>query len=572
MMVLRRKSYDELPALSVRRADLRQSLRLVTLAWVFGVLWSTCVTGSRMTNFCKMLGLSEFQFGLLASMPFLATFGQLPASILIERTGLRKYLFIYCVALSRMLWILVAAIPLVFGVISSGRPSQAAAWTMLAALWAVWFLGAIGTPAWWTWMGDLIPRRIRGRYMAARSRISKVIQVPAVIALAVWMDHATVVGADGSISMTAADQAGLLWATMGLFAVAAVLGTVDILLFRRIREIMPTMPAKPRKPALDIRVAPRKRPGAVAQADHAARYAVEAARQLLVDPLRDRVFRRYVLFGATAAAAISVAGPFFWLDMLDTLHFSQLATDALFMVMGPLVGMVAVMAWGKVMDAWGRRPVLIIGTACTVVSVTPYFFASPMTPNPPYVAEAVNWASGHLGALVGQGGWRLLSPGAPVGAWLIMSLSPLFGGIGWAGVMLGQQGIILGFADGSGRSKYVAAHAVLVSLGGVLGGLVGGAVAEGLLFLQHSPIVVGRFLWNNWHATFALSFVARVAALLLLVNMPDPGARRVREMMRAAGANVWSNAATLLFYPLRIFGWSKTNGNGNGNGDGPTGK
>ena len=206
MMVLRRKSYDELPALSVRRADLRQSLRLVTLAWVFGVLWSTCVTGSRMTNFCKMLGLSEFQFGLLASMPFLATFGQLPASILIERTGLRKYLFIYCVALSRMLWILVAAIPLVFGVISSGRPSQAAAWTMLAALWAVWFLGAIGTPAWWTWMGDLIPRRIRGRYMAARSRISKVIQVPAVIALAVWMDHATVVGADGSISMTAAGK------------------------------------------------------------------------------------------------------------------------------------------------------------------------------------------------------------------------------------------------------------------------------------------------------------------------------------------------------------------------------
>ena len=123
-----------------------------------------------------------------------------------------------------------------------------------------------------------------------------------------------------------------------------------------------------------------------------------------------------------------------------------------------------------------------------------------------------------------------------------------------------QIGIMFGFADGKGRSKYVAACAVFIGLGGALGGLVGGVVTT---LLQHfrydrAPIIVGPFLWNNWHAVFLLSLFARFGALLWLINMPDPGSKPVRHIIRMARANVYNFVAPRLFYPLRIFGWGRS--------------
>jgi hypothetical protein len=63
-------------------------------------------------------------------------------------------------------------------------------------------------------------------------------------------------------------------------------------------------------------------------------------------------------------------------------------------------------------------------------------------------------------------------------------------------------------------------------------------------------------MWNNWHVTFALSFLARVLALLLLINMIDPGARPARDMLRHARHNIYNVFGVLLF-PLRSMGRSK---------------
>ena len=112
-MSWREKTYDVLPALSVRGKDLRQSLRLVTVAWMWGVVWMTCVSGDQMRAFAKMLGFNDFAFGLMGAIPFLATLGQLPAAIVVERTGLRKYLFLNCQIAARLLWLPIALVPLV---------------------------------------------------------------------------------------------------------------------------------------------------------------------------------------------------------------------------------------------------------------------------------------------------------------------------------------------------------------------------------------------------------------------------------------------------------------------------
>ena len=189
-------------------------------------------------------------------------------------------------------------------------------------------------------------------------------------------------------------------------------------------------------------------------------------------------------------------------------------------------------------------------TAVAMFGAVPYLFASRYTPNPPFVGEAVNAAAswlGHAAAAVagwfgwsvGWGAWQPLTSAAPVGAWLICATTMFFGFVGWSGVMIGQQGIILGFSDGPGRSRYVAAYTAMCGLGGFLGAMCGAELAQGLADASwYHPLRVGAFEWNNWHATFALSTLGRLAALLLLISMPDPGARRARDMVRTVGGEV----------------------------------
>jgi len=531
--------------LSVRGSTLRRAMQDVTIAWMFGVVWMSCVTGSRLTNFALCLGFRDEHFGLMAAITFAATFGQFTSVILIERSGLRKYLFLWCGVASRAMWIAIAAIPLILPV-----PSPWTVWTMLVLVAASSVLMSLIEPAWHTWMGDLIPRRIRGRYFASRARWSTAVKVPLIVVLAMILERITAKGE--GISMTAAEQPALLTAISVVFAGAGVLGILDILRFRRIRDVVsPAATGLARAPSRvqagpDERSAPR-RGGSVWGA------LAWEVRRLLLAPLADRAFRRYVFYGGCMMFAMGVAQSYFWLFVLEELGLGQLGADMLFMVLGPLAAWAAVGGWGKLIDRWGRRPVLMLATACTVVSIMPYFFAARMTPNPQFVSDAINGFSRLVGGVFGQAGWQWVDGRTPVGSWLVMSVSMLFGGAGWSGVMLAQQGIILGFSDLPGRSKHVAAYRVLVSLGGLIGGLAGAGTVMLLSDLKDEPIVLGPLLWNQWHGTFALSWLARITALVSLVGMPDPGSRRFRDMARYLGTNVYGQIGTFLMYPTRLF-------------------
>jgi hypothetical protein len=208
----------------------------------------------------------------------------------------------------------------------------------------------------------------------------------------------------------------------------------------------------------------------------------------------------------------------------------------------------------------------MVSTTVAIFGAVPYFFASRSTPSPAFMADSLNAAAGWLGRMLGDvwglvgshvdwSAWHPIPPGAPMGAWLICSITIFFGFTGWAGVMIAQQGIILGFADGAGRSKYVSAHAALTSLGGFAGGVVGGLLARTLAAAPwFHPIHLGQYLeWNQWHATFAVSILARVAALWLLLGMPDPGAQRARDMFRSFGLGVYNLMADMFYYNWRDY-------------------
>ena len=82
------------PVDEVTGPALRKSLAFVTVAWIFGSVWSTAISGAPLTIFAKTLGASRFEFGLLSALPFIASLASMPASWLTERTGARKRMFL----------------------------------------------------------------------------------------------------------------------------------------------------------------------------------------------------------------------------------------------------------------------------------------------------------------------------------------------------------------------------------------------------------------------------------------------------------------------------------------------
>jgi len=542
-MSWRSRSYLVLPALSIRRGALRGALRLVTAAWMFGVVWASLASGSHVKVFCRMMGFNDFAFGVMGAIPFLATFGQLIAAVLIERTGLRKYQFLHTATIHRLSWLAIAATPLIFPI-----PSTWAVVWMLLVLSASWFMAALSAPAWLTWMGDLIPRRIRGRFLASRERRAMLVQAIVVMVAGLWVDAVY----NSALPETPQAQPRVLTIISIIFTVAAVFGAIDILLFIRVREVLP---AKPGKPVLDFDE-PRPPAWHVPRLlAWSGRYAAAMVRQILLEPLREHHFRNYVLYGATVTFSATVGNWYFWLNAMEGLGFSRFAANFLFMVVGPVSAVFAAGFWGRLIDRFGRRPVLVLATLGAVFSVVPWLLAYRDMPLPGFLTSAINGAGWLAGTIAAQGPWRWIDPAAPVGAYLVGGIGCVIGGACWLGIGLAQTGIMLSFSDSGGRSRFVAACGVLVNVGGVLGGVVGGIIAQSLIFLQDSPIRWGPFAFNNWHATFVAALVTRTAATFWLVGMPESGSAKVIDVLRQLGSNVYSNAATLLFYPVRILGW-----------------
>jgi len=205
----------------------RRSMELITLGWVFGSVWLTATTGSPTTVFLKELGATPWQFGIVAAVPYIASLLSLPASLLIERTGERKKVFLHSLYLQRALWFAIALMPLWlvsrFGVHGMGGAMR----LFLLLLFLMHAAGAVGGPAWVSWMADVVPDRLRGKYFSRRRQWGVVSAIPTAL-LAGWMLDRCCATCD---SMTT-----LRWCAI-LFMCAAVFGVTDIHLFRYLADV-----------------------------------------------------------------------------------------------------------------------------------------------------------------------------------------------------------------------------------------------------------------------------------------------------------------------------------------------
>src|SRR5690606_34475875 len=97
-----------------RIGRVRRELQLLNSAWMLGTFWVFAISGAAMAQFAIALDTPAFGFGLLAALPFLASFLQLPGSYVLERFGNRRLLMLWSFSLGRLMWVAAAAVPWIF--------------------------------------------------------------------------------------------------------------------------------------------------------------------------------------------------------------------------------------------------------------------------------------------------------------------------------------------------------------------------------------------------------------------------------------------------------------------------
>ena len=485
-----------------------RSLSLVTIAWIFGSVHFTMVAGAPMTLFAERLGATPFVFGLLAAAPFAASLLSLPAAIWSDYSGRRKGIFLWSLYLHRLLWLPIAILPpllLYKGVLEP----PAALGLFVALITLMHCCGAVGGPAWMSWMADVIPRRVRGRYFARRRQWGIVSALPAALVVGVALDY---------FARGAGASQWSVFVTVGaIFCVAAVFGLVDIALFQFVPHERP--PAPPVEPAR------------------------ETARRLVGSlgvPLRNRRFLAFAAFVAMLTFATAPSGQFVTLFLVQKMQVGSLAVQVMLLV-APMITQLAVSGlWGRVCDRFGKKVTLTLAT----VGIAP---------------TALGWAVIAAHGTAGQplGGW-----------WIVLAfLISAGGGLFWTGIEIANFNYVLDVAGNAkgGHTKqgtttgagggYVAVNSVIVNLAGMAGGLFFGKLASST---QAVSIDAGSAIGtiDVFVILFAASAVLRLVATLVFLPMvksdaADGREHKSREALRYISANMYNNVQTAILQPVR---------------------
>ena len=305
---------------------LRRSLGLITLGWFFGSVWQTAaLSGSPLTIFVKGLNGSPLQFGILAALPYVASLLSLPASLLIERTGQRKKIFLSALYFQRLLWFPIALVPMwLVGRYGAAGTAQALG-VFLLLVFVMHACGAVGGPAWVSWMADVVPDRLRGTYFSRRRQWGLVSAIPAAL-LAGWLLDQRV-GAGGAVD----SMAPLRWAAI-VFMCAAVFGVADIHLF----QYVPDVPKAPQRGSGLLRA--------------------------LAEPVRNRQFLWFAGFVGTLTFAVAFMQQFVTLYLLDRNKVGvSNATAQMMMLVVPMAAQLLMLpVWGAAVDRMGKKPVLAL--------------------------------------------------------------------------------------------------------------------------------------------------------------------------------------------------------------------
>jgi MFS family permease len=420
--------------------SLRKAWRVVTLAGLLGsIYYSLCVNGAPRTKFIADLGATPFDFGVISGLGAMAVGFQVFAGVIANRIRYRKVLWMVLVIAHRLCFIGILFAPFM----AMGVHSR--------ILWIIGVhfvhdsLANLGGPLWFSWMADIVPRESVNRHWANRQRFVTACSIFTEIAVAAFFDL---------FELRGHGQTGFLL----IGATGVILGVIDILMFIVVPE--------PRNEQLrQVRLT-----------------------EIILQPIRDRDFRRYLVFLAYWQFAVMLAAPFFAVYMIESLHMRTLTAQCI-ITMGSVGIVLTSRFWGLLGDNYGARAVMCMSIAGKTLIAIAF----------------------------------LVTPSAPSIFIPVMVVVFCLDGAMNSGLFIGMQGMVLRNTPRRNRAMYMAVSAFISA--GLIGGaapLISGKLITALID-RSGDWHFGIWRFNGYHVAFAISAVLRFGAIPLTNRLREPG-------------------------------------------------
>jgi MFS family permease len=318
----------------ISRHDLFVAMGVNTVAASFGSVWLAMTYGMPLIMFMQAIGASGVVIGLVTTVRLAAISAQIPAALACENLDSRKPFWSRFALVHRALWFIVAGLALWCA------PSR---WwlplAIIAVVGASELLGNASTAPWLSWMADLIPLPIAGRFWGIRQSVATAASLGG-LALAGQILDATRDPVSGQ-----AQPRGFAV----VFAIAAALGMADILVHLFVCEPRPV---------------PTPRGGAL--------------RQRILAPFANRDFRLLTFslgawnFGLSMTTAFALV----YLKRDFGVTYSQLAALGIAAALGAIV---TGYGFGELLDRIGARKLSAILLSSTPLSLLPWLLVNHTT-------------------------------------------------------------------------------------------------------------------------------------------------------------------------------------------------
>ena len=384
-----------LPQTILRRREVYLGLRWVLLDGLFAQGMETLVIGPFMVAYALQFGASNLLIGVLAAVPSLAQFAQIPGVYLVERFRRRKLITILGTALNRPALLMIAAAALL-------PWPELSLTVIIAAYFMRYSLGGMAATAWNSWMRDLVPQEILGRFFANRLTWMAAIATGVSLAAAAFVDY---------FGRQWPDQA--VYGLSILFVAAFLSGCACVYCMTRVPE-----------PAMEPSV------------------GVSFFREVLPRPFRDSNFRKLLYFLGSWNFAVNLAAPFFTVYLLERLRY-DLTIVVMLTVLSQISNIITLKTWGRITDRFTNKSVLSVAAPLLLVCI----FAWTLTTLPEKHAltlpllvlihiftgiatAGITLASGNIGlklAPMGQGAAYLAASGLITN--LAAAIAPIIGGM-----------------------------------------------------------------------------------------------------------------------------------------------
>lgn len=289
---------------------------------------ATLTTGVFLVGFALQLGASNFQIGLLASIPVLMQAFQIPAIYLVESLRVRRALCVYSSFCSRGMLLLVALIPF----FASGETGLR---LLFLAIFIQSTIAALLDCSWNSWMRDLVPHDRMGAFFGKRLFFTTFLGMVLGLCSGVYID-----------GWNRAFPEDPLHGYSILFFMGLISGMLGVHYLSQTPE-------------------PR-------MARHEEKIKISAIVKI---PFQDPNFKKLLFFSLFWSFAVNLAAPFFTVYLLKWLELKMALVVALG-VLSQLMNLAFFRIWGKFADRFGNKAVLGLAGWLFMVTVLAWTFTT----------------------------------------------------------------------------------------------------------------------------------------------------------------------------------------------------